>query len=231
MRWVLPLTLLAVAVWPAAAEENEAEKLFRAMEKKVRAARTLRVRFDAQITDARGKKWDLKGSLVLGEGDRFRMESTGKLFGEAINFTVISDGTNARSFGGPKQPKEGEAEKPPKGVGAYFRALLTRRGVFGTSLNIDRRDQLKPDAMELSDFKLAGKDKFNGRNMLVIRCAIREKGTKNSLSLTVWLDAETNLPARWTVSGGKSDIGDITETYAEFTIDPKLDPKLFELPK
>jgi len=59
-----------------------------------------------------------------------------------------------------------------------------------------------------------------------------EKGPK--FSETIWLDVETNLPLRRIFSGKveKEKIQfKITETYANITIDPKIEAKLFELPK
>jgi len=50
----------------------------------------------------------------------------------------------------------------------------------------------------------------------------------------VWrsgLDAETGLPLKFAASGGPSDVRDVTETYAEFALDPELDAKTFESPK
>src|SRR5437016_4324735 len=119
MRWLLTLALLAVTAWPAAAQENDAEKLFREMEKKVRAARTLQLRFDASITGADAKKGNVKGTLILGEGDKLRAEAEGNLFGEESKFTQVSDGTDMKSFGytkAPGKPKEDKTaiEKPPK---------------------------------------------------------------------------------------------------------------------
>src|SRR5438105_2078484 len=128
MRWLLTLPLLALAACPAVAEENEAEKLFRGMEEKVRAAKTLRVRFDLGVTDALGKKGTIKGALTLGEGDKYRAEGEGKLFGQAVQFTEVCDGANT-SFRDPNAPKK-ENEKAPKGVGAYFRGALPRWGFF-----------------------------------------------------------------------------------------------------
>ena len=45
MRWIFLVPGLLLAA-PAAAQENEAEKLFRTMEKKVRAAKSLEVVFE-----------------------------------------------------------------------------------------------------------------------------------------------------------------------------------------
>jgi outer membrane lipoprotein-sorting protein len=93
MRWLTALALLAVTAWPAVAQDNEAEKLFRAMEQKVRSAQTLRLRFDLSVAGALGTKGNVKGTLVLGEGDKYRVEMEGKVFGQAVRGTEVSDGT------------------------------------------------------------------------------------------------------------------------------------------
>lgn len=49
----------------------------------------------------------------------------------------------------------------------------------------------------------------------------------------LWIDAETLLPLKRLVAfeGNQGKPGRITETNSEFTIDAKVDAKLFELPK
>ncbi len=65
-----------------------------------------------------------------------------------------------------------------------------------------------------------------------MRDTVKVKGKDaTALSVKVWLDAKTNLPVKLVLTGGGSDITDITETYSEFTIDAKVDGKSFELPK
>jgi outer membrane lipoprotein-sorting protein len=93
MRWLLMLMPLALVAWPAAAQENDAEKQFRQMEKKLHAAKSVQLHFEASVTGADAKKWHLKGSLVLGEGDKLRAEAEGTLFGEESRFTLVSDGS------------------------------------------------------------------------------------------------------------------------------------------
>ncbi len=97
---------------------------------------------------------------------------------------------------------------------------------------MDQRSKLAADHFVMSDFKLAGEEKIGERNTQVIQYTITAKGKNpNVLSMKVWLDAKTNLPVKLAMTGGSSDITDITETYSEFTIDAKVDAKLFELPK
>jgi outer membrane lipoprotein-sorting protein len=237
MRWSLALALLAPMAWPVAAEENEAEKLFRNTEQKLRTAKTLQVHFDSTITGADAKRWNVKGTLTLGEGDKFRVEAEGKLFGEESKFTVVSDGTEMKSFGytqAPGQPKQdkNETEKSPKMIGTYFRESLSGQDVFVTFLNMDSRSKLPPDRIKMSDFKLGGEEMIGERNTQAIQYTVTAKGKNaNVLSMKMWLDAKTKMPVKRTMTGGGSDISDITETYSEFTVDGNVDAKLFALPK
>jgi hypothetical protein len=229
MPWLPILPLLALAAGHAA-EENEAEKLFRRMEQKVRAAATLQLRLDLRLTDALGRAGSVQGALTLGAGDKYRAEFEGKLFGQSIKGTEVSDGART-SFRDAHDPKRNGSEPAPKAAGAYLRGTLPRWGVFLATLNLRRSGELTPDALQLSDFQLVGPEKVGGRNARVIRYTLREKGAKDPLAVRLWLDAETGLPLKLAVTGGKSDWRDLTETYAEFQPDAQVDPARFELPK
>ncbi len=205
MHYLLTLALLALAALPAPAQENQAEKLFRGMEQQIRTAKNIRLRFDLSMTDALGKKGNVKGTLILGEGDKFRAEAEGKLFGQGVKFTSVSDGTKVKSIVDPAPPKDDKPEKPPKGSGAYFRGALPREGFFLSSLEMDQRGDRGPDLFKLADFKLAGKEKIGERNTQVIQYTVTVKGAKDPLSMKMWLDAETKLPVQLAITGGKSD--------------------------
>jgi outer membrane lipoprotein-sorting protein len=229
MRWLLTAVLLTLACWPARAEENDAERLFRTMTEKVRTAKTLRVRFDLNVTDALGKKWNVKGRLILGEGDKYRIEGDGKLFGEAVKFIEVSDRTRTASKD-LNNPKRDKIEKTAAGVGAYFREALPREGFFLSTLNMAQREKRTTDAFKPTDFKLAGKEKIGERDTQALGYKLGARGAEG-LSMKMWLDARTNLPAKLAIAGGKSDVTDSTETYEEFTLDPKVDDRLFEVSK
>lgn len=231
MRWLLTLALAALAVYPAAAAEpNAAEKLYRDMEQKVRAAKTLRVRFDLTITDSNDKEGKVKGALTLGEGDKYRAEGDGKMFGEAVRFVEVSDGARVKTTEGLGAPKDDKEEKSAKGVGAYLRAALPREGFFLSTLDMDRRDDRPPGGLILADFELGDKEWVGKHNAQIVRYAITEKGTPY-LSMKMWLDVDTHLPVRLVVTGGTSDWKKIVETYDEFVLDPAVEAKAFEAPK
>jgi hypothetical protein len=64
-------TVLAfVLTMPTYAQENDAKKLFRQMEKKITAAKTIKVRIEKTWADPQLKSLKEVTTLVLGEGDK-----------------------------------------------------------------------------------------------------------------------------------------------------------------
>jgi len=51
-----------------------------------------------------------------------------------------------------------------------------------------------------------------------------------AMQMTIWLDTQTNMPLKRLVIA-PSEKARLTEVYTEFTLNPKLDGKMFELPK
>ena len=230
MRWFLTLALAATAVCPAAAEPNEAEKLYRDMEQKVKAAKTLRVRYDLTITDANDKEGKVKGALILGEGDKYRAEGVGRMFGEEVHFVTVSDGERVKTKEGVEAAKDDKDAKSPKGVGAYLRAALPSQGFFLGTLNMDSRGERPPDPSAPSGFALGDKEWVGKKSTQIIRYTFGDK-TAPTLRMKLWLDVDTHLPARLVVTGGVSDWQKLVEVYDEFAIDPAPDAKTFEAPK
>jgi outer membrane lipoprotein-sorting protein len=235
MRWLLTVAVLALMAWPAAAQENAAEKLFRRMEKKLRTAKTVQVYFDSSVTIP-PKTGSLKGTLILGDGDKLRLEFGGKPFGVEGNLTVVSDGTSMSSKDS-ADPEKDKTVKAPRALGANVRGSLLRLGVFICFNGIDRGGNLSPDLLKVSDFKLVGKEQVGERNTQVIDYTVTE--VKDVISpgkwwMKMWLDAQTNLPVKLTMTMPKDELSDIsttTDTFSEFTIDAKVDAQSFVLPK
>src|SRR5438132_1689541 len=87
-RTIVALGLLAAALVPAVqAQENEAEKLFREMEKKVTSAKAVRVASDDKAPGIR-----LKWMLVFAEGNKCHLEGTFDFGGKVLKEFTISDG-------------------------------------------------------------------------------------------------------------------------------------------
>src|SRR5579872_192705 len=92
------LTPLVLVLLVPSAEPNEAEKLFRQMETKVMQAKTLECTYEGKVDykEAEDDQKDtLKGKLLLGEGNKLRIDFSG--MGE--KGTIISDGTKWRLIG------------------------------------------------------------------------------------------------------------------------------------
>jgi prepilin-type processing-associated H-X9-DG protein len=89
----------------------------------------------------------------------------------------------------------------------------------------------------VSDFKLTAKETLGEQNTQVIEFTVTEM--KDVISpakwrMKMWLDAQTNLPVKLTMTMPKNKLVDISvfsDTYSEFTIDAKVNDNLFELPK
>src|SRR5690242_15316271 len=96
MRWMTAVALVLVAA-PAYGQENDAEKLYRAMEKKIRSAKTMHSVFDGQMTGGEGKKGVLKGEVRLAEGEKAHLVLAGDFAGKSMKMTFISDGKKAYS--------------------------------------------------------------------------------------------------------------------------------------
>src|ERR1700747_2129543 len=115
------LLLVAVAACPAASQDNDAEGLFRAMEQKIRASKTLLLRFDLSLEGALGTTGHVHGTLTLGEREKYRVEMQGRGFGQAVKGIEVSDGTST-SFTDAIDSKQNTTEKAAKASGKYFRA-------------------------------------------------------------------------------------------------------------
>jgi hypothetical protein len=141
----------------------------------------------------------------------------------------ISDGAQAVLVveGNNDKPKP---KKTPKNLIPKYRTFLARSGVllallppsFGNEEN-DFRERLL-----VSDFKLGNKEKIGERVTQRIDYLLSFKGQKTTCPVTLWIDLKTGLPVKRLVSDG--GLPWFTETY-ELTLDGKLDPKMFELPK
>ena len=231
MRWLMTLALLALTAWPAVAQKNEAEKLFRNMEEKLRTAKTLQLRFDSSVTIP-PNTGSVKGTLILGEGDKLRLELGGKPFGVEFKSILVSDGTTMSSKDS-TEPKKDKTQKAPNALGANVRKALPLLGVFVCFNGIDRGNW-SPGVLKGSNFKLAGKEKIGEQNTQVIEYTVTEVKaviSPGKWRMKMWLDAQAHLPVKLTMTMDElADISATTDTFSEFAVDAKVDVKLFELP-
>jgi outer membrane lipoprotein-sorting protein len=229
------LGLLAAALVPAVkAQENDAEKLFREMEKKVNSAKAVRVASDDKA-DARGVR--LKLILVFAEGNKCRLEHefTGDLQGlegKPVKVITISDGAKLLSTeNGKPRPKD----DAPTDLTRMLQGSISRCGMsvqWLTGLDGKKQGFKIDEDFKVTDFVLGDKEKVGEHEAQVVRYNLSLRG-KVKLSVSVWLDAKTKLPLKrvTTIPDKEEQKLTVTETFTQLTLNPKLEPKVFELPK
>jgi outer membrane lipoprotein-sorting protein len=234
MRWTTPAALLLLAA-PAYGQENEAERLYRAMENKIRTAKSVHLVFEGQLA-GEGKKGEFKGSFRVAEGNKSRMEFDGDSAGEAMKVLVISDGKSTYSKMNDKaNTKDNSADKKD-----FEKALaITARGgvLSAVFFPASKVGDLKGDAdidtvAAVNDFNLGAKEKIGTQETQVVHYSFK-LGDVPPLKASVWIDTKTQLPVKRDLiydMDGKEAFR-ITETYNTFTVNAKADANLFELPK
>jgi outer membrane lipoprotein-sorting protein len=228
----LPAALLTAA---AAQDGDEAEKRFRAMEQRLNKARTVQLAFRVDA-DLGGEKAKLSGTLALAAGNKARLRVKGAVLGTNVDAELVSDGARMRAI---DQLSALRLEEPaPKHLNEIMTAALSRSGLFLNldlfSKQLDHKDgdQLKPaELFAVSDLKLGRKENLMGREAQILTYAVRYDA-KRKLNATVWIDTETGLPLKRVLTPQQGQSKEqITETYTDWKLDTKLDPKQFELPK
>jgi outer membrane lipoprotein-sorting protein len=229
MRWLLTVTVGVLAT-PVFAGENDAEKLFRQMEKKVKAAKTIQIRFDLTLKFF-GADGTLKGTSVFGEADKLRLDAKGSMAGQNIEVTAIGDGTKMHLID--REKAQTKVEDSPKGVGGYFRAVLPRIGIFSGIEDASKGKELPnvDEYFKVSDFKLGAKEKVGNAETRLVEYTVLFRG-KDKGSVKVWINTKSTLPAKLEIRAEAGGVTiEILETYTEYALDGKLDAKLFEAPK
>ncbi len=228
---VLALGLLAGAL-PASDQvrQNEAEKLFRDMEKKIQAAKAFRIAFTVEIKDDAKERADrFKGSLLLTNGNKARMIIS-EVRGQTRKWELVSDGKQVRS--------EGATSATPKNFHGLASILVSRLGVFPTFPVIpfaiaqaDKVGKFEGSKLDAWGFKAGAAEKIGGRDAKVVRFKVGEKGDRDAAAVTVWIDSKTLLPLKRVVVANPRSAQIVTEIYKQFTLDLKVGARTFELPK
>lgn len=229
---LLPLIVLLVI---PAAEPNEAEKLFREMEAQVNKAKNVECVYEVKVEgDKRSTLRGVKGALLIGEGNKVRMDVDNDFAGKVEKGAGISDGVNGVWIHKEKVARMGTA---PQWLSQDLRAGLTRRGIFlsGFALQTAKEggtDFKLEEQYRINDFKFGKTEKIGQQEAQEIQYALTVKGEDLTLAVNVWLDKKTQLPLRrvFSLMMGDQKIT-ITETFTKLTLDAKIDPKQFELPK
>jgi outer membrane lipoprotein-sorting protein len=224
---VLAGLLLAPALAPGQ-EGDEAQKLFRAMEERIKKAGTVRLTFEIDATEVRPTKTWLKGTLAFARGNKARLQVEAGEGAPVRKYGLTSDGTRLRLTSAGEPPKDMDV---PKKQNEVLAAAVGRVGLYLGLFWLEKSDRLGDEPFPVKDFKLGGKEKVGKREARILTYACRHDA-KRYLSVTVWVDTQTGLPLKRVLRHPEEDAGErITETYTDLRLDEKVDPKLFELPK
>jgi len=223
----LTLHSLLLAVALARADENEAEKLYRGMEKKILAAKSLVVEFDSQNTVG-DKKFTVKGTIHLAEGNKTRLDLESEIFELGGKNLIVTNGTAKYAKVGEIVFREGPF--PPKGD--VFLALIAEFGAAGAALEQKIATAELNEEFPVTTFKLGPKEMIGEREAQVVQYQLENKKLGSLAKMSLWIDTKTGLPLKRTMAE-KQDGKEVrmTETYTVFTVDSNLDDKLFEVPQ
>jgi len=218
-----------------AAQDSGAEKLYRAMEKNVRGAKSLRIALDGEV-DSQAIKGTVKATIYATQGSKSRMEIDFNIGGKAEKLLYLTDG-KARYT---KQGDKGTLDANPKKAteeGKVVPGTMARIGITGAMMMAravkqgeeEKEIDLDKDA-PVTNFKLGAKEMVGDSTAQVVTYQLDFNG--KSAQMSVWIDTKTQLPLKRVVAVDQDgQMFRITETYSTFAIDPKLDPKLFEIPQ
>ncbi len=225
MRW-LALFVLILAAAPARAEEGEAEKLYRAMEKKIRASKSLVVEFNSQHT-VDDEKFTVKGTIHIAAGNKTRLDLESELIELGGKNLIVTNGKSKYAKVGNMVFDEGPF--PPETE--ILLALIARFGASHGAMEQKIATADLDKGFPVKNFRLGVKEMVGKREAQVVQCQIQNKEIGDLAEVSVWIDTKTQLPLKRTVAGkDKKTIGDLVETYSVFTVDSKLDGKLFDIP-
>ena len=232
MRWMLSAAAVLVGL-PALAQQNDAEKLFRSMEKQVREAKSIKLVFSVNGDFGKDNKLLTNGSIVVAEGNKARVDLTAKKGDKELKVQLYSDG---KVMGTLINGKSGDKPMPAEpGVADVIPQITARGGIFVfTESDPEPAEKDKFDIdkyLPASDFKLGKKVQVNGQETQPVSCAIKPKKGP-PLQMTVWLVTKTNLPLKRELTATEKDFTlTVVENYREFSLNPKVDAKIFEVPK
>jgi outer membrane lipoprotein-sorting protein len=230
VRCLLTLaSLLLVTAASAEGPKPDPEKMLRDMEQKIRKAKAMKLVLEAE--DKSGQKVrKLSGSVVLAEGNKVRMEVTQTTADKKETWKFICNGKQAVGDGGPFTTDGKVMDVPREGLNDVFVPMIARCGfsvLLGPGLGVGEKfdiDKVAP----LGGVTLGPREKVGTREAQVVR--FRTK-LKERVAITVWIDPKTLLPIKRLLKWEIKDGAVLTETYSEHAVEPKIDAKVFELPK
>ncbi len=226
MRIAAVLLLLIAA--SATGEESKADKaareLFESMEKKLTAAKSLRVVCKVREPRENGDRHDASVTLS-GAKARLDFDWWAAARGQ-VKWTAVSDGESVRSTKSP-----GEAKKAGKSPAAAIAVGFARTGTFALSevesALMSGADPGDGSQWKLSGFKAGVRETKDGVELQAVEYSV-QRGKDDPIRIVVWIDTKTRLPKRRDVdiAGWK-----LAETYEACEIDPAIEDAVFAAPK
>lgn len=231
----MKLQLLALLL-TAAVQDNDAEKLFNSMSAKIDKAKTLQIAFDVTVEAVGEREGKIKGTVLMAEGGKVRFDGRATFDDKDERMILISDGKMLRTIERNREPKDSEAKQfhpaimtALKRVGVVVGFLILKEG------RTDPAVKKVEDLFKPSDFKLGKKEKLGDKETQRLEYKVTFEADRKEItaSITLWLDAKTQLPVKHVLRARVEEKTDviISQTYTSFRLDDKIDAKLFELPK
>lgn len=259
MRYILSVLLLPALLPAARGQENEAEKLFRAMEKKIRAATAVQIIFDIELREIEAKEESkdkvtkAKGVLLLTKDNKVRLKIIGvdPLDEDFAGRKMVSNGKQMKLGGTDNGVHSFDQAKPiptPQYLHGLLSTTVSRIGVTSGSMilffapgpeltpvflrpELAERKVLDADEWNMGawDFKAGGPARVGGRDATMVSYRIGPKEDRNSIPVTLWIDAKTLLPLKSVTILRSWGGSHVTELYTEIKLDPKIDAAAFNL--
>jgi outer membrane lipoprotein-sorting protein len=164
-----------------ASQASDPEALFGEMEKKLSAAKSVKVAFSAEGRVASGIMKG-KGSWILAKGNKARLELERTAGGRTLKRLQISDGVNVF-----EQSDEQKRKGPtPANLHQVATSLLNEVGPYNAMFSWPS-DFKQGSAFARYDFKLAADETIGTKKARVIEYSLKDKN--GTLKCKLWLDA------------------------------------------
>ncbi len=185
--------LVLLALLPQAnAQENEAEKLFREMAKKIQSAKSMHINFEVEQSDAGNGVKDGKGKGTFDLERRQISDGAGIWAAE----TVVYLGRQIRIFEFYREA----ADLPRQNSSNNEKSLqlLAYGGpmLFFSTTFLGPPQKFNENFLKIKDFKLVGKEKIDAHDTQVVQYVGEIGPEKSTITFSMWIDTKTKIPVK-----------------------------------
>lgn len=210
-----PALIVIVSFLVGCKSSDEAEKLFRAMGKKLADAKTVQISTHGTFATP-GRFSRSQGQLVFALGNKAMIDfktETGRML-------LISDGIRMMTV----LNEESKIKNTPSQLNSTLLTLFLRSGLVGSVWRDENGEEPLEERFQVSEFRLGEKDISDRSQAIHFKMNVRDSPTPVSASL--WLDELTHLPLKRVSSG--ADKVTITDTY-DVKVNAKIDEGIFKI--